>query len=72
MALAKKNNKEYADKTKLDAVTTYLMTGSIALTAATLKISERTLWLWKRTEWWANIVNEVKKEDRLVISAKTT
>jgi hypothetical protein len=46
------------------------MLGSIALTAATLKIPERTLWYWKRSEWWSELVNEVKKEDRLVISSK--
>lgn len=62
--------KEYTDKQKLDAVTTYLMLGNIELTAATLKIGVRTLWYWKRTEWWAQLVEEVKKEDRLVISSK--
>lgn len=61
---------QYTDKEKLNAVTTYLMLGSIELTAATLKIPDRTLWYWKRSEWWSELVNEVKKEDRLVISSK--
>lgn len=60
----------FSDKQKLDAVTTYLMLGSIPLTAATLKISERTLWYWKRTDWWAQLVDEIRKEDRLVVSSK--
>lgn len=60
----------YTDKQKLDAVTLYLTLGSVALTAATLKISERTIWLWKRTDWWADLVNEIKKEDKIVLSSK--
>jgi hypothetical protein len=72
--VSNKNSKgelvHYNDKQKLEAVTTYLMLGSIPLTAATLKIAERTLWYWKRSEWWSTLVNEIKKEDRLVISAK--
>lgn len=60
----------YTDKQKLEAVTTYLTLGSVELTAAVLKISVRTLFYWKRTEWWNELVNEIKKEDRLVISAK--
>lgn len=60
----------YSDKQKLEAVTTYLTLGSVELTAAVLKISVRTLFYWKRTEWWNELVNEIKKEDRLVISAK--
>lgn len=40
------------------------------MTAAMLKMNERTLWVWKKTEWWNELVNEVKKEDRLVISSK--
>lgn len=60
----------YTDKEKLEAVTTYLTLGSVELTAAVLKMPVRNLYYWKRTEWWNELVNEVKKEDRLVISAK--
>jgi hypothetical protein len=70
MTALRKGTREYTDKQKLEAVTTYLMLGSIELTAATLRIAPRTLWLWKKTEWWNELVNEVKKEDRLIISAK--
>lgn len=66
----RKGTKAYTDRQRLEAVTTYLMLGSIELTAATLRIAPRTLWLWKKTEWWNELVNEVKKEDRLVISSK--
>lgn len=66
----KPGKRDYTDKQKLDAVTTFLMTGNASLTAATLGISERTIFLWKKTEWWNELVNEVKKSDRLVISAK--
>lgn len=66
----RKGTKAYTDKQRLEAVTTYLMLGSIELTAATLRITPKTLWVWKKTEWWNELVNEVKKEDRLIISAK--
>lgn len=68
--MSKAGEGNYTDKEKLNAVTTYLTLGSIELTAAVLKIAPRTLWYWKRSEWWNELVNEIKKEDRLVISSK--
>lgn len=60
----------YSDKQKIEAVTTYLMLGTIALTAAALKISESTLLSWKKSEWWKDLVQQIKDEENLVLSNK--
>jgi Glu-tRNA(Gln) amidotransferase subunit E-like FAD-binding protein len=60
----------WSDRQKIEAVTTYLMLGSIPLVAATLKIPEETLWRWKRTDWWHETITEVKSEESLVLSTK--
>jgi hypothetical protein len=63
-------NKHYSDRQKIEAVTTYLMLGSLPLTAAALKMSEHTLIAWKRSEWWKDLVQEIKREENLVLSNK--
>ncbi len=60
----------WSDRQKIEAVTTYLMLGSIPLVAATLKIPEETLWRWKKTDWWHESIHEVKSEESLVLSTK--
>jgi hypothetical protein len=58
------------DRQKIEAVTTYLVLGSIPLVSHTLKIPEATLWAWKATEWWKTCVADIKEEENLVLSAK--
>jgi transposase-like protein len=63
--------KYYTDRQKLEAVTTYLMLGgNAALTAKTLSISVETIYLWARSEWWNRLTNEIKKEEKLQLSAR--
>jgi len=63
--------KYYTDRQKLEAVTTYLMLGGNAsLTAKTLSISVETIYLWARSEWWNRLTNEIKKEEKLQLSAR--
>lgn len=63
-------HKHYSDRQKIEAVTTYLMLGSISLTAAALKMSEHTLMYWKKSDWWNDLVQEMKREENLVLSNK--
>ncbi len=63
--------KHHSDKTKIEVVTAYLMLGgSVGLTSAMTKVPEQTLFAWKRTEWWADLVAEFKREERLTLSSK--
>lgn len=70
-AVAAETNKRWSDRQKIECVTTFLMLGgSVAMTSATLKIPEQTIWTWKKSRWWHDMVSEIKQEDRLVLSSK--
>lgn len=62
--------KFWSDRQKMEAVTSYLLLGSIPLVAATLKIPEHTLWGWKKTDWWHELTTEIKSEESLILSTK--
>lgn len=62
-------HKHWSDSQKIEIVTTYLaLGGNIALTAATMKIPATNIYQWRRTEWWHNIEEEIKKQERLTLS----
>lgn len=70
-AVGAPTNKHWSDSQKIECVKTYLMLGGNgALTIATLKIPEQTFYQWKRTEWWHDLEQEIRKEERLELSAK--
>jgi hypothetical protein len=62
--------KWWSDSQKLETVKTYLMTGNIAMTARILKIPDDTVRRWVKTTWWAEIVDELRSQDELVLSAR--
>lgn len=69
--IAVETNKHWSDRQKLEAVTTYLMLGgNVIMTCATTQIPEQTIYKWKKTEWWNTLVNEIKQEERLILSTK--
>ena len=69
--LVAETNKRWSDRQKIECVTTYLMLGgNIIMTAATTSIPEQTIYQWKKTEWWNTMVNDLKQEERLVLSTK--
>lgn len=62
----------YSDDSKIDTVKTYLaLGGNLRLTAGATGISYYTLQNWKATAWWKKVVEELRKEDRLILSMKT-
>lgn len=70
-SLTATTNKRYSDRQKIEAVTTYLMLGgNVIMTSATTKIPEVTLYTWKKSEWWNTLVNDIKQEERLVLSTR--
>lgn len=62
--------KWWSDSQKLETVKTYLMTGNIAMTARILKIPDDTVRRWVKTTWWREIVDELRSQDELVLSAR--
>jgi len=69
-AVGAKTNIRWADSQKIEAATTYLVTGNMRMVAHMLKIPEVTLYSWKKTEWWAEIIKEIKGQENLVLSNK--
>lgn len=75
MAERKKKQKNYrlrSDYAKIEVVKSYIaLGGNLQLTAASVGIPLRTLESWKASAWWKNLVNELKKAEKLELSAKT-
>jgi len=47
---------------RIDVVTTWLITGNLALTASTTGVPLPTLKAWKREPWWQDLVIEIQTE----------
>lgn len=62
--------KWYSDEQKLEAVKCWLVTGNLAQTAAALAIPLPTLKTWKYSNWWKDLVSEIKTEKSLQLSNK--
>lgn len=62
--------KHWSPAQKVEAVTTYLLLGSIAKTAAVLKIPEGTMAHWTRTPWWKETVADLQLQDELEMSTR--
>lgn len=63
-------NKQWSDKQKMEAVQSYLLLGNLALTARILGIPEVTLRYWKNTSWWQDVVQEIRSQEKVELSAK--
>ena len=61
-------NKHWSDSQKIEAVTTYIILGSLSLTAAALKIPLETLKNWKVSNWWKDVHAEIREQENLVLS----
>jgi hypothetical protein len=69
-ALTAETNKRWSDKQKLDAVSTWLVLGNLAMTSRLTNIPEVTLRVWKASEWWKDVVDELKTQERIELSNK--
>lgn len=63
-------NKHWSDSQKLEAVTTYLSLGNLALTASVLKIPEVTLRVWKQKDWWKEIEADLAVQEDIQLSSR--
>lgn len=63
-------NSRYSDKQKVEAATSYLALGNLALVSRVLGIPEITLRVWKASDWWKNLVEEIKMQERIELSAR--
>lgn len=63
-------NFRYSDKQKIELATSYLATGNLALSARVHGIPEITARSWRATAWWATLIEELKMQEKLQLSAK--
>lgn len=62
----------HSDSTKIEVVKTFIaMGGNLSQTAGACNISYKTLEAWKATNWWKNLLAELKKAEKLELSTKT-
>lgn len=63
-------NVRYSDQQKVEAATAYLAVGNLAAVGRQLNIPEVTLRVWKATEWWNTLIEELKVQERTQMSAR--
>ena len=62
--------KWWSEAQKIEAVTTWLALGSIPLTAAATDIPKDTLVRWRYTEWWKELVQQIRSEETLALDGR--
>lgn len=67
---AKNKRGLYTDAMKLEAAKLYLITGSPTQTAAALNMPIETLKIWRKSRWWNELIEEIKTEGTIQLSAK--
>lgn len=65
-----RKNGHWSDSQKVEAVTTYMILGSLKLVAGALKIPFDTLKTWKKTEWWKEIEMDLRVQEDLQVSQR--
>lgn len=63
-------HRSWSDSQKLEAITTYLSLGNLALTSRVLNIPEMTLREWKQKDWWKEMADDLKTQETLQLSAR--
>lgn len=61
-------SKRWSDQQKMEAIQSYLALGNLALTARVLGIPEITLRVWKASDWWKDVVEDLKRQEKIVLS----
>ena len=61
---------KWADSQRIELVTTWLATGNLALSAATLGIPEITARVWKTQPWWKEMVAEIRASENMELDSK--
>lgn len=64
------NNGWWSDKKRVEAVSTFLATGNMRITASLINVPIETLYRWKLTEWWKETVEQIQDEDKQELDVK--
>jgi len=66
----KKKGKLYPDSKKLEAVKLWMLTGNLMHTAAALNLPFPTVRQWRYSEWWKELVEELKTEENIQLNTR--
>lgn len=64
----KDTRKWYSDSQKLEAVKLWLVCGNLSHTAAALNLPLPTIRNWRYSEWWKELVEELKAEENIQLN----
>lgn len=60
----------YSDNQKIEAVQCWLIVGNLSQVATNLNINYETLLTWKKSQWWNELVAQLRTENSLKLSHK--
>lgn len=69
-SLKKTSNERWSDQQKLEAVKSWLVLGNMCMVSRLHSIPRITLQVWKTTNWWKELVEELKLQERIELSSK--
>lgn len=69
--MPKKKQARFSDSIKYELVQAYVMFGENGTLACnTVGVSYRTFMLWKKTKWWNDLLDQVKSQENIQVSAR--
>jgi transposase-like protein len=69
-AISADTNKRWSDKQKLEAAQSWLVLGNMSLVSRILGIPRITLQIWKASNWWKELIEDIKVQERMELSNK--
>ena len=60
----------WSDSQKLEAVKCWRLTGNLAATAAALNIPLVTVKSWRYSQWWTDLVRDLRQESNIALTAR--
>ena len=60
----------WSENKRIDVVTTWLITGNLAATAAVCQVPLVTIKLWRKQPWWNDLVMDIQTESDQELDAK--
>jgi hypothetical protein len=58
----------HTDSTKVEALKLWMVTGNLKAVSAAMNISYKTLQVWRYSDWWAEMVADIKNEGQIQLS----
>lgn len=62
----------WPERKKAEAVKTWLATGNLTLTAAMINVPHTTVKLWRQSDWWQEMLENLREQDNIELDSKLT